>query len=119
MTTWRLSDWDLRAAFNASGIWERGESGDLRVDVTDGIPDPAYNQPPGTVSRMYVWWEVVHGRIEIHADAHAFVLNGVIQNRKQRPDPKVVYIGGDTLKLCGRRPANGRWDAATQAVVPI
>jgi hypothetical protein len=98
----RVSAWELRAAFNATGLYERAEKGDpsLMVFVDDGVPDSRYHQPPGTTSRTWSYWEIQNGALVKLAVAHGFVLSdGRINNPAGRPDPKYLRLGDEILLL--------------------
>ncbi len=103
--TRRVSDDELRKAFNASRYFERARDGDILVTmVRENDPDPRYRQPPGTRSQTLRYDEVRGGQLVKLAIVHQFVLpDGSINNTAQRPDPKWVLIDEEVWIL--RRPS--------------
>lgn len=92
----RVTETEIRQAFNATDYFERAEVGDILVTIVrDNEPDPRYRQPPGTRSQTLRYDEVRDGRILKVAILHQFVLaDGTINNAARRPDPKWVLIDG-------------------------
>jgi hypothetical protein len=104
VSTRRVSEHEIRKAFNASGLYERSQEGSILVTEDDGVPGAEYHQPPGTVSRTTIYTEAVNGQLIRRAVLHSFVLpDGTINNRARRPDPKYLRIG-DEILLLERKP---------------
>jgi len=97
----RVSEAEIRAAFNRSGYFERAEAGNiLKTVVRDEEPAPEYNQPPGTRSQTLWYHEAQGGQLVRVAVVHQFLLSdGTINNRARRPDPKYLQVGGEILAL--------------------
>lgn len=66
--------------------------------ASEGKPNPEYGQPPGTVSQMVAYWEVVAGTRRQIATAHRYVLPSGKLGASGKPDPKEMLYKGKLLK---------------------
>lgn len=100
VSTRRVSEHEIRTAFNNSGLYERAQAGELLVSIESQRPGPAYNQPPGTASQTITYHDVIAGQLVKVAVCHAFVLpDGTINNARRRPDPKFLLVDDEVLML--------------------
>jgi hypothetical protein len=92
MTIIRVSETELRDRFNAAEYYEKVQAGELLATLIARRPaDPAYHQPQGTLSETWRYDATRGNRLEKVAIVHQFVLlDGTINNRSHRPDPKFL-----------------------------
>ncbi len=106
MTITRVSETELRDRFNAAEYYEKVQAGELLATlIARRPPDPAYRQPPGTLSETWRYDAARGNRLEKVAIVHQFVLpDGTINNRSHRPDPKFLRTEDGTFALDRNHP---------------
>ena len=89
-----VSPWELRRVFNESGMWAMSLTPPpyARRLVKRQNANPAYNQPPGTLSETWaVWNEEENLKVAIvHMYAHP-------DGNSTLPDPKFLRLNGVVL----------------------
>jgi hypothetical protein len=96
----RIDEWKLRKLFNETVLPRIEAKEVLETIVSEGLANPQYGQPPGTVSQMVAYWEVDDGVFTQIARAHRYVRpDGMLGGSgRHLPDPKEMLHEGKILK---------------------